>query len=259
MQEELNNFERNQVWTLVERPNTNVIGTKWVFYNKQDENGMVTRNKARLVAQGFTQVEGLEFEETYAPVTRLEAIRMLLAFAAHHDFKLYQMDVKSAFLNGPIQELVFVEQPPGFEDPKFPNHVYKLQKALYRLKQAPRAWYECLKEFLLKQGFEIGKADPTLFTHKVGNDIFVCQIYVDGIIFGSTNHVYVVEFSRIMTKRFEMSMMGELKFFLRFQIKQVKEGTFISQTKYTHDMVKKFDMVNTKSIKTPMPTNGHLV
>ena len=102
MQEELNNFERNQVWNLVERPNTNVIGTKWVFRNKQDENGVVTRNKAILVAQGFTQVKGLDFEETYAPMARLEAIRMLLAFAAHHDFNLYQMDVKSAFLNGPI-------------------------------------------------------------------------------------------------------------------------------------------------------------
>jgi hypothetical protein len=126
------------------------------------------------VVQGFTQVEGLDFEETYAPVARLEGIHMLLAFVAHHDFKLYQMDVKSAFLNGLIQELVFVEQPPGFEDFKFPNHVYKLQKALYGLKQAPRVWYECLKEFLLKQGFEIGKADPTLFTHKVENYIFVC-------------------------------------------------------------------------------------
>ena len=183
---------------------------------------------------------------------------MLLAFAAHHDIKLYQMDVKSAFLNGPIQELVYVEQPPGFEDPQFPNHVFKLQKALYVLKQAPRAWYECLKEFLLKQGFDIGKADPTLFTHKVRNDIFVCQIYVNDIIFGSTNHLYVEEFSRTMTKRFEMSMMGELKFFLGFQIKQVKEGTFISQTKYTHDMLKKFDMVNAKPIKTPILTNGHL-
>jgi hypothetical protein len=258
MQEELNNFERNQVWSLVERPKTNIIGTKWVFRNKQDENGVVTRNKARLVAQGFTQVEGLDFDETYAPVARLEAIRILLAFAAHHDFKLYQMDVKSAFLNGPIQELVYVRQPPGFEDPKFPDHVFKLHKALYGLKQAPRAWYECLKDFLLKQGFEIGKADPTLFTHKVGNDLFVCQIYVDDIIFGSTNHVYVEEFSRTMTKRFEMSMMGELKFFLGFQVKQMKEGTFICQTKYTQDMLKKFDMVNAKPIKTPMPSNGHL-
>jgi hypothetical protein len=139
MQEELNNFERNQVWILVERPNTNVIGTKWVFQNKQDENGVVTRNEARLVAQGFTQVEGLDFEETYTLVARLKAMRMLLAFATHHDFKLYQMDVKSVFLNGPIQELVYVEQPPGFKDPNFPNHVFKLQKALYGLKQAPRA------------------------------------------------------------------------------------------------------------------------
>ena len=216
------------------------------------------KKQGKIVAQGFTQVEGLDFKETYAPMARLEAIRMLLAYAAHHNFKLYQMDVKSAFLNGPIQELVYIEQPPGFKDPKFPNHVYKLQKVLYGLKQAPRAWYECLKEFLLKQGFEIGKADPTLFTHKVGKDIFVCQIYVDDIIFGSTNHTFCEEFSRIMTKRFEMSMMGELKFFLGFQIKQVKDGTFISQMKYTHDMLKKFDMVNAKPIKTPMPTNGHL-
>jgi hypothetical protein len=111
---------------------------------------------------------------------------------------------------------------------------------------------------LLKQGFEIGKADPTIFTCKVGKNIFVYQIYVDDIIFGSTNHAFYEEFSRIMTKRFEMSMMGELKFFLGFQVKQVKDRTFISQTKYTHDMLKKFDMVNAKPIKTPLPTNGHL-
>jgi hypothetical protein len=167
MQEELNNLERNQVWSLVEGPKTNVIGTKWVFRNKQDENGMVTRNKARLVAQSFTQVEGLNFEETYALVARLEAIWMLLAYAAHHNFKLYQMDLKSAFLNGPIQELVYVEQSPGFEDPKFSNHVYKLQKTLYGLKARPKAWYECLKEFSLKQGFEIGKVDPTIYIAQV--------------------------------------------------------------------------------------------
>ena len=157
MQEELNNFTQNEVWSLVERPKQNVIGTKWVFRNKQDEHGVVTWNKARLVAQGFTQIEGLDFWETYALVARLESIRILLAYVAHHDFKLYQMDVKSAFLNGPLSELVYVEQPPGFEDPKYPNHVYKLDKALYGIKQAPRAWYDCLKDFLLKQGFEIEK------------------------------------------------------------------------------------------------------
>jgi hypothetical protein len=126
----------------VKCPKQNVIGTKWVYHNKKDENGVVTKNKSRLVAKGYTQVEGLDFGETYAPVATLEASRILLAFAAHHDFKLYQMDVKSAFLNGPISEEVYVEQPPGFEDPQFPNHIYKLHKALYRLKQAPRAWYE---------------------------------------------------------------------------------------------------------------------
>ena len=258
MQEELNNFTRNEVWSLVECPKQNVIGIKWVFRNKQDENGKVTRNKARLVAQGYTQIEGLDFGETYAPIARLESIRILLSYATHHDFKLYQMDVKSAFLNVQITELVYVEQPPGFEDPKLSNHVYKLHKTLYGLKQAPRAWYECPKEFLLRKGFEIGKADPTLFTRKVKDEIFVCQIYVDDIIFGSTNQEWREEFSRIMTKRFEMSMMGELKFFLGFQIKQLKDGIFICQTKYTKDMLKKFDMENTKPIKTPMPTNEHL-
>jgi hypothetical protein len=152
MQEELNNFMRNEVWHLVPHPNLNVVGTKWVFHNKQDEHGVVTRNKARLVAKGYSQVEGLDFDETYGPVARLESIRILLAYATYHGFKLYQMDVKSAFLNGPIKEEVYVEQPPGFEDSGYPNHVYKLSKALYGLKQAPRAWYECLRDFLITKG-----------------------------------------------------------------------------------------------------------
>jgi hypothetical protein len=139
MQEELNNFTRNEVWHLVPRPNQNVVGTKWVFLNKQDEHGVVTRNKAQLVANGYSQVEGLNFGETYAPVARLESIRILLAYATYHGFKLYQMDMKSAFLNGPIKEEVYVEQPPGFEDSEYSNHVYKLSKVLYGLKQAPRA------------------------------------------------------------------------------------------------------------------------
>ena len=168
LHEELNNFTRNQVWDLVERPkNYNVIGTKWVFRNKQNEDGMVVRNKERLVAQGFTQVEGLDFCETFAPVARLESIRILLAYAWSHNIKLHQMDMKSAFLNGKNSDLVFVKQPPSFEDPKKPNHVYKLYKALYGLKQAPRAWYERLRDFLISKGFKIGKVDTTLFTKKI--------------------------------------------------------------------------------------------
>jgi hypothetical protein len=258
MQEELNNFTRNEVWHLVPRPNQNVVGTKWVFRNKQDEHGVVTRNKARPVAKGYPQVKGLDFGETYAPVARFESIRILLAYATYHGFKLYQMDVKSAFLNGPTKEEVYVEQPPGFEDSEYPNNVYKLSKALYGLKQAPRVWYECLRDFLITNGFKVGKADPTLFTKTIANDLFVCLYYVDDIIFGSTNKSTCEEFSRIMNQKFEMSMMGELKYFLGFQVKQLQEGTFISQTKYIQGILTKLGMKDAKPIKTPMGTNGHL-
>jgi hypothetical protein len=134
MQEELNNFKRNRVWSLVERPKLNVVGTKWVFCNKQDEHGVVIRNKIRLVAKGYSQVEGLDFDETFAPVARLESIRILLAYVTHHYFNLYQIDIKSAFLNGLIKKEVYVDQPLGFEDEEYTNHVYKLHKALYGLK-----------------------------------------------------------------------------------------------------------------------------
>ena len=150
----LNQFEKSEVWELVPRhSNPSIIGTRWVFINKMDENDIIIRNKARLVAQGFNQEEGINYEETFAPIARLEAIRMLLAFACFKDFILYQMDVKSAFLNGFINEEVCVEQPPDFQSFNFLNHVFKLKKALYGLKQAPRAWYEKLSKFLLKKGF----------------------------------------------------------------------------------------------------------
>ena len=140
MQEELNQFERNGVWKLVPKPKGRVIiGTKWVFRNKLDEAGIVTRNKARLVAKGYLQEEGIDFDETFAPVARLEAIRIVLAYTAHSNFKVYQMDVKSAFLNGKLEEEVYVQQLPGFENPKLSSHIYGLDKALYGLKQAPRA------------------------------------------------------------------------------------------------------------------------
>jgi hypothetical protein len=212
---------------------------------------VLTRNKARLVAKGYSQVEGLDFDETYAPVARLESIRILLVYATYHGFKLYLLDVKSAFLNGPIKEEVYVEQRPGFEDSEYHSHVYKLSKALYRLKQVPRAWYECMRDFLITNSFKVRKVDPTLFTKTIDKDLFICQIYVD-IIFGSTNKSSCEEFSRIMIQKFEMSMMGELKYFLRFQIKQLQKGTFISQTKYIQDILKKFGMKNAKPIKTPM-------
>jgi len=168
------------------------------------------------------------------------------------------MDVKSAFLNGYINKEVYVEQPPSFEDDKKPNHVYKLRKTLYGLKKAPRAWYERLRDFLLSKGFKIGKVDTTLFIKKIGKDLFMLQIYVDDIIFGSTNQEFWEEFINMMAIEFEMSMIGEPSYFLGLQIKQLKNGTFVSQSKYIKDMLKKFGMDDANSISTPMGTNGSL-
>jgi hypothetical protein len=153
------------------------------------------RNKTRLVAQGFSRVDGLNFEEIFAHVAHLEAIRILLAFAVSKEFKLYQMDVKNVFLNGVIQEEVFVRQPPGFENPKYSNKVYKLSKALYELKQAPRAWYARLKTFLLEHGYVMGSVDKTLFTLNHGTDFLLVRIYVNDIIFGGSSHSLVSSFS----------------------------------------------------------------
>jgi hypothetical protein len=188
---------------LVDPPHgVNVIGTKWVFKNKQGEDGEVVRNKAHLVAQGYSQVEGRDFGETFAPIARLEAIRVLLSFVTSKGFKLYQMDVKSVFLNGVIQEEVFVKQAPGFQNPKYPNRVYKLSKALYGLKQVSRAWYARLKTFLLNHGYVMGSLDKTLFTLKHGNDFLLVQIYVDDIIFGGSSHSLVSSFQAMMENEF---------------------------------------------------------
>jgi len=256
MQEELEQFVRNNVWILVPRPEgTNVIGTKWIFKNKTDEFGTIIRNKARLVAQGYTQVEGIDFDETFAPVARLESIRLLLAIACVLGFKLHQMDVKSAFLNGFLNEEAYVEQPKGFEDPHFPNHVYKLKKALYGLKQAPRAWYERLTSFLVEKGYKRGGVDKTLFIKHFKTGMIIAQIYVDDIVFGSTSQGKVDEFVSQMTKEFEMSMVGELSYFLGLQVKQLKEGIFITQAKYAKNLVKRFGLEGSKHMTTPMGTN----
>ncbi|WVZ80646.1 hypothetical protein U9M48_028105 [Paspalum notatum var. saurae] len=200
MHEELENFERNHVRDLVEPPpNRRPIGTKWVFKN----NG-----------PGVSSKEGIDYEETFAPVARLEAIRILLAFAASKGFKLQQMDVKSAFPNGFIEEEVYVRQPPGFESARFPDRVYKLRKALYGPKQAPRAWYARLKSFLLKSGFVMGSVDKTLFLLSCGGDTTIVRIYVDDIIFGGSSHALMSSFAEQMSREFEMSLMGELRFFL---------------------------------------------
>ncbi|GKA93905.1 putative ribonuclease H-like domain-containing protein [Tanacetum coccineum] len=233
MQEELLQFKLQEVWTLVELPNRKrAIGTKWVFRNKKDERGIVIKNKARLVAQGYTQEEGINYDEVFAPVARIEAIRLFLAYASFKDFVVYQMDVKSAFLYCKIEEEDYVCQPPGFEDPNFPDRVYKVEKALYGLHQAHRAWYETLSTYLLDNWFQRGKIDKTLFIRRDKGDILLVQVYVDDIIFGSTKKSLCTEFEKMIHKKFQISSMGELTFFLGLQVKQKEDGTFISQDKY---------------------------
>ncbi|GJU61248.1 putative ribonuclease H-like domain-containing protein [Tanacetum coccineum] len=217
------------------------------------------KNKARLVAQGYTQEEGIDYDEVFAPVARIEAIRLFLAYASFKDFVVYQMDVKSAFLYGKIEEEVYVCQPPGFEDPDFPDRVYKVEKALYGLHQAPRAWYETLSTYLLDNGFQRGKIDKTLFIRRDKGDILLVQVYVDDIIFGSTKKSLCTEFEKMMHKKFQMSSMGELTFFLGLQVKQKEDGIFISQDKYVTEILKKFGFSDVKTASTPMETHKPLL
>ncbi|GJV12589.1 ribonuclease H-like domain-containing protein [Tanacetum coccineum] len=260
MQEELLQFKLQNVWVLVDLPKGHrAIGTKWVYRNKKDERGIVVRNKARLVAQGHTQEEGIDYDEVFAPVARIEAIRIFLAYASFMGFTVYQMDVKSAFLYGQIEEEVYVCQPPGFEDPDHPDKVYKVVKALYGLHQAPRAWYDTLATYLLSNGFQRGKIDQTLFIKSQKGHILLVQIYVDDIIFGSTKKELCDEFEKLMKDKFQMSSMGELTFFLGLQVQQKKKGIFISQDKYVHEILKKFNYTDVKSASTPTDLERPLV
>ncbi|GJU16473.1 retrovirus-related pol polyprotein from transposon TNT 1-94 [Tanacetum coccineum] len=223
MQDELNQFKRLNVWELVECPvGRNIIKVKWIWKNKTDAENTVIRNKSRLVAKGYGQEEGIDFEESFAPVVRLEA--------------------------------VFVQQPDGFVDPDFPNHVYRLKKTLYGLKQAPRAWYDKLSSFLIKHHFTKGIVDPTLFTRRHGDAILLVQIYVDDIIFGSTKRVFAKRFEKLMKDNFEMLMISEMKFFLGLQVHQSPQDIFICQSQYTMDILKKHGMEKCDTVSTPMAT-----
>nr|GEX20412.1 retrovirus-related Pol polyprotein from transposon TNT 1-94 [Tanacetum cinerariifolium] len=255
MQEELYQFDRLDVWELVDIPLCkNVINIKWLWKNKRDKENTVIRNKSHLVAKGYAQKEGVDFEELFAPVARMEAVLLFIAYAAYKSFFVYQMDVKTSFLYGPLKEEVYVNQPDGFVVPYHPDKVYHLKKALYGLKQAPRTWYDELFNFLVSKGLSKGSIDPNLFITKHMGDIFLVQIYVDDIIFGSTNPKLSKQFKKLMHIKFEMSMMGELKFFLGIQIHQSPRGIFINQAKYAQEILINYGMTSCDSVGTPMAT-----
>nr|GFA33274.1 retrovirus-related Pol polyprotein from transposon TNT 1-94 [Tanacetum cinerariifolium] len=228
----LNEFELLEVWELVPRPDKVIVITlKWIYKVKLDELGGILKNKARLVARGYRQEEGIDFEESFDPVVRLEAIRIFLAYAAHKNMVVYQMDINTAFLNGNLREEVYVSQPDGFVDQDNPNHVYKLKKALYGLKQASCAWYDMLLSFLISQDFSKGSVDPTLFIRRNGNDLLLVQIYVDDIIFAAST--------------------PEL-------ISQSPRGIFINQSKYAFESLMKYGFESCDPVDTPMVEKSKL-
>nr|GEU76052.1 putative ribonuclease H-like domain-containing protein [Tanacetum cinerariifolium] len=254
------NDEGVKVWILVDLPfGKKATWTKWVYMNKKDEMGVIARNKARLVAQGHRQKEGMDYDEVFATAARIEAIRIFLAFASYMGFIVYQIDVNSAFMYGIINEEVYVTQPPSFVDPKFPNKVYKVVKALYGLHQAPRSWYATLSTFLEKSGYRRGVIDKTLFIKQDKKDIMLVQVYVDDIIFGSTKKSWCDEFKELMKNRLQMSSMGELTFILGLQVKQKEDGIFISQDKYVAEILKKFDFLSVKTTSILIETQKPLV
>ncbi|GJZ42560.1 retrovirus-related pol polyprotein from transposon TNT 1-94 [Tanacetum coccineum] len=253
MQEENYEFDRLQVWELVPKlDHVMIIALKWIYKVKLDEYGDVLKNKARLVAMGYHQEEGINFEESFAPVARIEAIKNFIANAASKNMTIYQMNVKTAFLNNKLKEEVYVNQPEGFVDPDHPTYIYRLKKALYGLKQALQAWYDTLSRFLLENKFSKGVVDPTLFTRKTCKHSLLVQIYVDDIIFASTDPKACDIFSKEMSSKFQMSMMGQMSFFLGLQVSQSPGGIFINQSKYALEILMKYGMDSCEHIDTPM-------
>ncbi|GKD33615.1 retrovirus-related pol polyprotein from transposon TNT 1-94 [Tanacetum coccineum] len=225
MQDEIHEFDRLQVWELVPQLDcVMIIALKWIYKVKLDEYGDVLKNKARLVAKGYRQEEGIDFEESFAPVARIEAIRIFIANAASKNMTIYQMDVKTSFLNGELKEEVYVSQPEGFVDLDHPTHVYRLKRLF----------------------------DPTLFTRKTVKHILLVQIYVDDIIFASTNPKACIIFSNEMSSKFQMSMMGQMSFFLGLQVSQTPGGIFINQSKFALEILKKLGMDLCDPVDTPM-------
>ncbi|GJT41322.1 retrovirus-related pol polyprotein from transposon TNT 1-94 [Tanacetum coccineum] len=235
-----------------------VITIKWIYKVKLDELGGILKNKARLVAHGYRQEEGIDFAESFALVDRLEAVWIFFTFTSHMNMIVCHIDVKTTFLNGILREEVYVSQPDGFVDPDNPNHVYRLKKALYGLKHAPHVWYDLFSLFLLSQGFSKGTVDPTFFISRIGKDILLVQIYVDDIIFASTTTELCDKFSEILCSKFKMSMLGKSHFFLGLQISQSPRSIFLNQSKYALESLKKYGMESCDPVDTPMVEKSKL-
>jgi len=253
MEEELSMIQKNNTWALVDRPeDRKVIGVKWIYRTKLNADNSINKHKARLVVKGYAQIFGVDYSDTFAPVARLDTIRLLLAISAHKGWKVFQLDVKSAFLNGVLQEEIYVEQPDGFVIQGAEDKVYLLQKALYGLKQAPRAWYSRIDEHLLNLGFVKSLSEATLYVKLKDNDVLIVSLYVDDLLVTGNNELLVEEFKQEMMNVFEMTDLGLMTYFLGMEVKQSQNEVFICQKKYAKEILKKFQMEECKATSTPM-------
>lgn len=253
MEAEINAIEENNTWELVELPEeAKVIGLKWIYKTKFNERGEIDKFKARLVAKGYHQRYGIDFDEVFAPVAKWDTIRLILALAAEKEWRVFQLDVKSAFLHGDLKEDVFVEQPKGFEVEAESNKVYKLKKALYGLKQAPRAWYSRIEGYFAKEGFEKCYCEHTLFVKKERGDVLVVSVYVDDLIYTGSSMEMIEEFKKSMMEEFSMTDLGKMKYFLGVEVIQDEKGIFINQRKYAAEIIKKYGMDESNSVKNPI-------
>jgi transposase InsO family protein len=260
MQDEIKMIEKNNTWELVDCPHgKDIIGVKWVYKTKLNPDGSIQKHKARLVAKGYSQQPGVDYNETFAPVARLDTIRALIALAAQKRWSIYQLDVKSAFLNGVLEEEIYVEQPQGFVVKGNEGKVLRLRKALYGLKQAPRAWYSRIDQYFMDRGFRRSKSEPTLYIKTQGqHDTLIVSLYVDDLIFTGNNMKMIAGFKEDMMNTFEMTDLGLMNYFLGIEVKQQEEGIFICQKKYTEGLLKKFKMNDCKPVATPLVTNEKL-
>jgi hypothetical protein len=260
MEEEMKMIQKNQTWELVPRPtDKKVIGVKWIYKAKVNPDGSIYKYKARLVAKGFAQECGVDYFETFAPVARHDTIRLLIALAAQKRWKIHQLDIKSAFLNGELEEDIFVEQPEGFQLSSDPDCVCKLKKALYGLKQAPRAWYGRIDGYLCGSGFKRSESEHTLYVKTDSySNVLIISLYVDDLLITGNNMKEIESFTHDLEKEFEMTNLGEMKYFLGIEIEQKTDSIFISQQKYTTNILKKFKMLNCKRVDTPLAMNTKL-
>lgn len=260
MLEEMQAIERNSTWELVNAPEgKNIIGLKWVFWTKYNADGSIQKHKARLVVKGYSQQQGIDFEETFSPVARFETMRVVLALATQLHLPVYQFDVKSSFLNGDLEEEGYVSQPQGFVINGDENKVFRLRKALYGLKQAPRAWYSKIDSFFQGSGFTRNDNEPTLYLTKQGNsDFLVVCLYVDDMIYFGSSSSLIDGFKSEMMRNFEMTDLGLLKYVLGLEVIQGEDGIFISQKKHAEDLLKRFNMMSCEAAITPMNINEKL-